>query len=68
MSKRIYFLKDMSEDCVDAVIITKKSTKEDIENAIVEAKQIVRIIKNPGDNDNNLPDIPIIYFLSIFIL
>lgn len=38
MSKRIYFLKDMSEDCVDAVIITKKSTKEDIENAIVEAK------------------------------
>ena len=36
----IYFLKDMSEDCVDAVIIAKKSTKEEIGNAIIEAKKI----------------------------
>lgn len=35
----IYFLKDMSEDCVDAVIIAKKSTKKDIEKAIKKAKQ-----------------------------
>lgn len=40
MSKRIYFLKDMSEDCVDAVIIATKSTKDEIENAIDNAKQI----------------------------
>lgn len=36
----IFFLKDMSEDCVDAVIIAKTSTKEEIENAIKSAKQI----------------------------
>ena len=49
----IYFLKDLSEGCVDAVIIAKSSTKEDIENAISEAK------KNDGyiwdDIKENLP-------------
>ena len=39
MAKGIYFLTDMSEDCVDAVIIAEMSTKEDIEKAITEAKQ-----------------------------
>ena len=40
MSKRVYFLKDLSENCVDAVIIATKSTKEDIEKAIKKAKKI----------------------------
>lgn len=39
MSKRIYFLKDMSENCVDAVIIATKSSKKEIEEAIVKSKQ-----------------------------
>ena len=30
MSKRIYFLNNMIENCVDAVIISKTSTKEEI--------------------------------------
>ena len=37
--KKVYFLKDMCEDCVDAVIIATVSTKEEIEQAITEAKQ-----------------------------
>lgn len=40
MSKRIYFLNDMTENCVDAVIIAKTSTKEEIESAIDRAKEI----------------------------
>lgn len=35
----VYFLKDVCEDCVDAVIIAKTSTKEDIEKAIIKSKE-----------------------------
>ena len=37
MSK-IYFLRDISEDCIDAVIIATTSTKKEIEDAINKAK------------------------------
>lgn len=36
---RVILLKDLSEDCVDAVIITKTSTVKDIELAIKEMKE-----------------------------
>ena len=36
---KIYFLKDLAEDCIDAVIITETSTKKDIIDAIGRAKQ-----------------------------
>lgn len=36
---KMFLLKDLSEDCVDGVIIAKVSTKEDIENAISHAKE-----------------------------
>ena len=35
----VYFLKDIAEDCVDAVIIAETSTKNEIEDAILDAKQ-----------------------------
>ena len=35
----IYFLKDMSDNSIDAVIISETSTKEDIENAIAKSKE-----------------------------
>ena len=35
----VYFLKDIAEDCVDAVIIAETSTREDIVEAIERAKQ-----------------------------
>lgn len=36
---KIYFLKDMTEDCVDAVIIAKTSTAKEVEDAICRAKE-----------------------------
>ena len=36
---KIYFLKDLSEDCVDAVIIAKESSRAKIEESIMKAKQ-----------------------------
>ena len=36
----IYLLKDLEDNCADAVIIAKKSTKKDIEKAIKKAKKI----------------------------
>ena len=36
---KIYFLKDLSEDCVDAVIIAKESSRIKIEESIMRAKQ-----------------------------
>jgi len=35
----IILLKDLSEDKVDAVIIAKKSTAQDVEKAILKAKE-----------------------------
>ena len=35
----VFLLKDISDSKVDAVILSKTSTKEDIENAIITAKQ-----------------------------
>lgn len=37
---KIYFLKDLDEGCVDAVVIAKTSTKEHIQDAIYKARQI----------------------------
>lgn len=39
MNKRVYFLKEISEGCIDAVIIATKSTKKEIEKAISKAKR-----------------------------
>ena len=39
MDKRVYFLKDVSDNCVDAVIIATKSKRKDIEKAIKKAKK-----------------------------
>jgi hypothetical protein len=36
---KVILLKDLSEDCVDAVIVANTSTTEDIENAISKAKE-----------------------------
>ena len=36
--KKIFFLKDLCDDCVDAIIIASTSTKEEIENSIANAK------------------------------
>lgn len=36
----VYFLKDLCEDCIDAIIIAETSTKEDIEKAIEKSKQV----------------------------
>lgn len=53
-SKSYFFLKDLAEGCVDAVIIAKTSTAEDIKEAIMKAKE------NPEykweDLVNALPD------------
>lgn len=53
-SKSYFFLKDLAEGCVDAVIIAKTSTAEDIKEAIMKAKE------NPEyqweDLVNTLPD------------
>lgn len=38
--KKVYFLKDLEEDCVDAVIVATTSTLEDIKNAIYKAKEL----------------------------
>lgn len=35
----VYFLKDMCDNTVDAVIMAETSTKEDIEKAIAKAKE-----------------------------
>lgn len=35
----IYFLKDLDEGCIDAVVIAKTSTKEQIQDAIYKARQ-----------------------------
>lgn len=37
--KKVYFLKDLGEDCVDAVIIATTSTLEEIQDAIYKAKE-----------------------------
>ena len=37
--KKIFLLKDLSEDSVDAVIIAETSTEEEIESAICKAKE-----------------------------
>jgi len=37
--KKVYFLKDLSEGSVDAVIIAKTSSEDDVRNAIIQAKQ-----------------------------
>ena len=37
-NKNIFFLKDLDEDCVDAVIITE-ATKQEIENIIAKVKE-----------------------------
>ena len=39
-NKTIYFLSDIEENSVDAVIIAKTSTSTDIKNAISQCKQI----------------------------
>lgn len=39
MNKKVYFLKDLEENCVDAVIIAETSTSEDIRNAIYKLKE-----------------------------
>lgn len=36
---KVILLKDLAEDCVDAVIIASVSTTEDIEKAISKAKE-----------------------------
>lgn len=38
--KKIYFLKDLEEGTIDAVILAETSTLEEVENAIDEAKEI----------------------------
>lgn len=40
MDKRVYFVKDTSDNCIDAVIIATKSKKKDIEKAIRKVKKI----------------------------
>ena len=38
-TEKIYFIKDLEDNCVDAIIIAKTSTKEDIQNSIYKAKE-----------------------------
>lgn len=40
MNKKVYFLKDLEEGTIDAVIIATTSTLEEVENAIDEAKEL----------------------------